>query len=111
MSKAGAGVAPRRSARLAAADGVAYGCVTVETMTAPSWEASMPAFCQRLAGGAFGHVDDADVGGRPVAGDDAGTLADPFIGGIDPLAHVVVGHDDIGAVGADAQNAGVLVGR
>ena len=66
---------------------------------------------QRLAGGAFGHVDDADVRGRPVTGDDAGPLADPFIGGIDPLAHVVVGHNDIGAVGADAQNAGVLVGQ
>ena len=46
MSNAGAGVAPSRSARLAAADGVAYGWVTVETITAPSWEASMPAFCR-----------------------------------------------------------------
>ena len=34
MSKAGAGVAPRRSARAAAAEGVAYGWVTVETMVA-----------------------------------------------------------------------------
>ena len=39
MSKAGAGVAPKRSASAAAADGVAYGCVTVEMMTAPSWDA------------------------------------------------------------------------
>ena len=111
MSKAGAGVAPRRSARLAAADGVAYGCVTVETMTAPSWEASMPAFASASRAAPSAMSMTLTSAGGPVAGDDAGALADPFIGGIDPLAHVVVGHDDIGAVGADAQNAGVLVGR
>ena len=66
---------------------------------------------QGLAGGALGHVDHADVGGGAVAGDDAGALADPLVGGIDPLADVVVGDDDVGPVRADAQDAGVLVAR
>ena len=63
---------------------------------------------QRLAGGAFGHVDHADVGRGAVPGHDAGALPDPFVRGIDPLADVLVGDDDIGPVGADAQDAGVF---
>ena len=64
---------------------------------------------QGLAGGALGHVDDADVGGGTVAGDDAGALADPLVRGIDPLADVLVGDDDVRAVGAESQDAGVLL--
>ena len=40
---AAAPLAPMRSATSAAADGVWYGCVTVATMTMPTWSGEMPA--------------------------------------------------------------------
>src|SRR6478735_6613592 len=61
--------------------------------------------------GALGHVNHADIGGRAVPGDDARALADPLIRGVDPLAHVLVGHDHAGPVGADTHDAGVCLHR
>ena len=57
---------------------------------------------QRLLGGG-----DAEVGRElVVAGDvaltDAGALDDPFVGGVDDLREVGVGHDALGQMGADA---------
>ena len=56
-------------------------------------------------GGSLGHVDDADIGRGAVAGHDSGTLTDPLVRGIDPLADVFVGDDDVRAVCADAYDA------
>ena len=51
-----------------------------------------------------GHVHHRDVLRGAVAGDDAGALLDPLVGGIDPLAHVLIRDDDRRAVRANAQD-------
>ncbi len=78
------------------------------TTTASSWSALMPAAGECLLCCRSRHVDDALVVGGEVARDDARALADPLVGGVDVLADLVVGHHPRRAVGADAEDAGVL---
>ena len=61
---------------------------------------------QRLARGG-----DREVGGqfpfrRDVALADAGALADPFVGGVDGLGQLVIGHDTGRQIGSGAEDSG-----
>ena len=96
------------SASSAAADGVCHRWVTVPTMTASTWSALIPAAASAFSDAAAAMSTTRLVGGGEVAGDDARALADPLVRRVDVLADLVVGDDPRRAVGADAEDAGVL---
>ena len=111
MSNAAGLPVPRRNASSAAADGVCDRCVTVPTMTVSIWSARTPAAASAFSDAAAAMSTTRLVGVGEVAGDDARALADPLVGRVDALADLVVGDHARGAVGADAENAGVLARR
>ncbi len=57
---------------------------------------------ERAAGGGGGEVGRVLALGRDVALLDADALLDPLVGGVDGLAQLVIGHDALGQVAADA---------
>lgn len=99
-------MAPSRSARIAASEGVCSKWVTVETMTASRSAPSTPAAAS-ASRHLLGEVGDrGPLGGVP-AGDDAGALLDPLVRGGDRLDDLGVGHDPLPADPADAEDPGV----
>ena len=106
MSNAGA-VVPSRWATSAAADGRLQRVGDRGEHDAADLVGVDAGVGQRLAGRGDGHVDDRLVGRGEAAGDDAGALTDPLVGGVDALADLVVGDDAGRAVAADAEDAGV----
>ena len=111
MSNAAAWSVPSSWAIAVAIAGVWSMWLTVATITASIWRASIAGALEGLAGrGDRHHLDGLLRRGEPALLD-AGALLDPLVAGVDRLDDLGVRDDPDRAVGADAEDGGVRRAR